>query len=117
MLTRPIGCFEPATFFGSRYRRGIALHPSYESVTYTIIVRGRDASGQRFLRTTTVSNPGKSTLYFSLDCKVFQGSRLLVCIALPVVGRLAIRCEARRVDLRSDGTYAVLAKIMRYRSI
>jgi len=86
-------------------------------VTYSIIVRGKDARGQRFVHTTTVSDPGKSTLYFSLTCKVFQGSRLLVFISLPVVGRLAIRCEARRVDLRSDGTYAVLAKITRYRSI
>ena|SRR5215475_4899247 len=112
-----MGCLEPNPRFGSGNSRGIALRPTYEPAIYYITVRGKDASGQRFVRTTTVVNPGTSTLYFSLDCKVFQGSKLLVLISLPVVGQLAIRCEARRVDLRSDGTYAVLAKITRYRSI
>lgn len=92
------------------------MPPSHALVTYPIIVRGKDADGNRFIQETTVSNPGKSTLYFSLNCKVFQENKLLVFIWLPVVGRLALRCIVRRVDVRPNGTYAVLAKITRYRS-
>jgi len=92
------------------------LPPSHTIITYSIIVRGKDADGNRFIQETTVTNPGKSTLYFSLNCKVFQENKLLVFIWLPVVGRLALRCVIRRVDVRPNGTYAVLAKITRYRS-
>jgi hypothetical protein len=95
----------------------VILRPSHALITYRIVVRGKAVDGQRFIQETTVTNPGKSTLYFSLDSKVFQGCRLLVIISLPVVGRLALRCITRRVDVRPNGNYAVLAKITRYRSL
>jgi hypothetical protein len=86
-------------------------------ITYPIHVRGKDTLGRRFTEDTTVSDPGTSSFYFQINSKAYQGTKLLIIIWLPAVGRLALRCVVRRVDARTDGTYGVVAKIIRYRSI
>ena len=90
---------------------------NHETITYPILVRGKDTSGKRFIEETTLRNPGTGTLYFSLNSKAYQGSKLLVVIWLPAIGRMALRCIVTRVDVRPDGPYGVVAKIIRYRSI